>query len=267
MREAGLERLAVGFFDGVHLGHRKILESSDRALTFRNHPLSVLDPAREPRLIMSLDDRLAALGVPATVLDFTDSLAAMSADDFAARYLKDVVVRCGADWRFGRGGEGNVDWLRAHGHEVEVVPEVLYAGEVVSSSRIRRALASGDLAEAEAMLGRRYSVVGALRAGKGVGRTLGFPTLNFAVETPLACGVYEVELDGRRGIANFGRAPTCGERAWTSPVLEVHLLEPPTGDPSASRVLFRRFLRPERAFASFEELKEQIGRDIDEIRG
>ena len=116
--------LAVGFFDGVHLGHQTILKGADAALTFRNHPLSVLAPERAPRLIMSCEERVTAIkscGVKdVTVLEFTSELASMPAEEFAVSFLKRSgdrfpVLRCGGNWRFGKGGEGNAEWLRAKG--------------------------------------------------------------------------------------------------------------------------------------------------------
>lgn len=282
--------VAVGFFDGVHLGHQAILKGADCALTFENHPLEFLDPARAPRLIMSWEDRaraIMALGVRVTALDFDADLAGWPPErflaflaDFAAcqgrRAPEPLAVRCGANWRFGRGGAGDAAWLRRQGVDVTVVPYAHYRGEPVSSTRVRRALAAGAVADAAAMLGRPYVVRGRTVAGKGLGRTLGFPTVNLVpdgdparfVAPPL--GVYAVELDGVRGVANYGCAPTLGERAWPVPVWEVHFLDP--ADPGArvrrdsERLAFsvRRFIRPERKFASLDELKAQIAADARE---
>ena len=234
--------LATGFFDGVHLGHQVILEGADAALTFLEHPLKVLAPEKAPRLLMSFEERIRAIARPVTVLNFTRELAETSAADFAARYLKGVKVRCGRNWRFGKGGEGCPEWLKANGYEVEVVPEVEYQGEAISSSRIRAALERGEMEAAAAMLGRPYSVSGAVAAGKGEGRNLGFPTLNLdsGRDLNLREGVYSA-------IVNYGKAPTFGERAWKRPVLEAHLV---------------KFLREERKFSSPDELKAQITADL-----
>ena len=281
--------IALGFFDGVHLGHQAILRGADRAITFRSHPLALLAPERAPRLIMSLDDRLAAIracGVrEITLLDFTPELAATSPDDFAARYLTEdgakASVRCGANWNFGKGGAGNPDWLRAHGYDVTVVPFAEYEGEPISSSRIRRALASGEIAAANVMMGRPLRAHGEVFRGKGAGRALGFPTVNlrlkdFSIDLPR--GVYEVAAGGARGLANYGVAPTFGERQWKEPVLEIHFCGQGDGQGFGERsprtppmegflplsslnVDFLRFVRPERKFASVEALREQIARD------
>ena len=131
MRNSALQGLAVGFFDGVHLGHQSILKGADAALTFRSHPLSVLAPERAPRLIMTCEERVAAIkacGVgEVTVLDFTPELAAMPAEEFANSVLKRSgdrfpVLRCGANWRFGKGGTGDAAFLRLRGIDVEVDP-------------------------------------------------------------------------------------------------------------------------------------------------
>ena len=274
MRDAALQSLAVGFFDGVHLGHQAILKGADAALTFRNHPLAVLAPEKAPRLIMTAEERVAAIkacGVgEVTVLDFTRELAEMSAEEFAVRYLPSS-VRCGANWRFGKGGEGNADWLRAKGIAVEVVPYAEYKGEPISSSRIRQCLESGAIEDANAMMGRRYEVRGKREEGKGLGRKIGYPTINFSLEDlnlKLQCGVYEIEIDGVKGIANYGFAPTMGDQSWKKPILEVHLLasHPSSLFPHPSSLIsFVRFIRPERKFASIDDLKRQIAADCATI--
>ena len=257
-----MKGLAVGFFDGVHLGHREILRGASAALTFRNHPLTVLAPEKAPRLIMTAEERVAAIkacGVgEVTVLDFTPALAKMSAEEFANSFLKRSgdrfpALRCGANWRFGKGGEGNADWLRVKGIDVEVVPYAEYKGEPISSSRIREALESGKVEDANAMLGRKYEVRGKREEGKGLGRKIGYPTINFSLEDlnlKLQCGVYEIEIDGVKGIANYGFAPTMGDRSWKKPILEVHLLasHPSSLIPHPSSLIsFVRFIRPEKS--------------------
>ena len=275
MRDAARRGLAVGFFDGVHLGHRAILRNAASVLTFRNHPLSVLAPAKAPRLLMSADERLAAIracGVDSvTALDFDERLAGMSPEDFVARYMdvarRDGVVYCGGNWRFGRGGAGDAKFLSAHGIKVEVLPYAEYRGERISSTRIRAALEAGAIEDATAMLGRPWSATGVAFKGKGAGAALGFPTVNMRlddVQLALRRGVYSVDVCGRRGIANYGVAPTFGDDAWNAPVLEVHFVEglPPDFGADRPKVDFLRFLRPERTFASVEDLRSQIATDI-----
>ena len=277
-----LRGLAVGFFDGVHLGHQAILKGADAALTFRNHPLSVLAPEKAPRLIMSCEERVAAIkacGVKdVTVLDFTPELASMPAEDFLMRHLASFVsrlpssVRCGENWRFGAGGAGDAAFLRSRGIAVEVAPYVKYKDERISSSRIRAALERGEIADANAMMGRKFKVQGLKFKGKGVGKQLNYPTVNLKLETlnlKLPLGVYEVEVEGAKAIANYGLAPSMRDRAWASPVLEVHFLDNRTIEQSEQSnnlsVSFVRFVRPEKKFASIEDLKRQIAADCATI--
>lgn len=269
MRKTEQRILAVGCFDGVHLGHQAILRGASAALTFRTHPLAVLAPSRAPRFVMTLAERIAAIkacGVgEVTALDFTPALAAVSAADFAAEYLSADVIRCGADWHFGAGGEGDADFLRAHGIAVEVVPYAVYAGGRISSSRIREALSRGEIESANAMMGRNFTVHGVAFKGKGLGRRIGFPTLNLrldGVSPVLPCGVYEVAVNGARGLANWGFAPTLGKQAWQEPVLELHFADGVVPPISAQvEVSFVRFLRLERKFASLADLQRQIAAD------
>ena len=282
-----MKGLAVGFFDGVHLGHQEILRGASAALTFRNHPLTVLAPEKAPRLIMTPEERVAAIracGVEkVTVLDFTPELAALSPEDFIARHLSSLIPHpsspiphppsliCGANWRFGKGGAGDADFLRRRGIVVEVVPYAVYNGEPISSSRIRACLERGEIEDANAMMGRRYEVRGMREEGKGLGRELGFPTVNFHlvdVRLNLLHGVYEVITEGLHGVANYGLAPTMGDQAWRQPVLEVHF---PSAHPSSliphpsSLISFVRFIRPEKKFETIDDLKRQIAADCATI--
>ena len=277
--------IAVGFFDGVHLGHQKILSGADEALTFGCHPLSVLAPERAPRLIMTLADRLDAIracGVEkVTVLDFTRELANLDPVDFAVRHLAGRHIRCGANWRFGRDGRGDADFLRKLGYGVSVIPSATFEDAKsslrqpaeISSTRIRAALEAGRIGAANAMLGRPFAVRGRPFAGKGEGRSLGYPTVNLRPESlqlRLQLGVYAVEAAGAMGLANYGYAPTFGGRAWTEPVMEIHFLDavPEIGGASGPlSVKLTKFIRPERKFASPEALKAQIEHDVSELRG
>ena len=275
---AGGVRLAVGFFDGVHLGHRKILAGANAVLTFMNHPLSVLDPSHAPSMLMDVDDRLACLERAGArgprdvrAVRFTRGFAEMRPEGFAdflrREYPAIERIHCGANWRFGRNGEGTPAMLRAMGFDVKVCRYAKYGGERVSSTRIRAALSEGALADANAMLGRPFSVSGTVVRGKGVGRLLGAPTLNLTVAPPLMPGVYAVDTSLGHGVANYGVAPTMGRKAWAAPVLEVHLLDGSALDgaqaaPTRLRVEFLSFIRHERMFASQEMLREQIAADI-----
>jgi len=277
--------LAVGFFDGVHLGHRRILARADAALTFRNHPATVYAPDRTPPLLMTSEDRLAAIGAAlrspdpdrVRALDFTADWAARPPAAFAdwlrAEYPSLDTVVCGSNWTFGAGGAGDAAFLRARGFRVEVVPYADWEGEAISSTRIRVAVADGRMDAVVAMLGRPWSVEGVVASGKGVGRELGFPTVNMLPAEGLVvppCGVYAAKTPWGRAVANYGVAPTMGERAWRRPVLEVHLLD--VGDVVVPvgctlRVALLRFLRPERTFGSTSDLREQIARDVAAVRG
>ena len=276
MRDAALQSLAVGFFDGVHLGHQAILKGADAALTFRNHPLTVLAPEKAPRLIMSVEDRVAAIkacGVKdVTVLDFTQELAEMPAEEFVHRHVQGGKVFCGGNWRFGKGGAGDAAFLRKMGIVAEVVPYAEYKGERISSSRIRAALERGKIGDANSMMGRKFKIRGSSFKGKGLGKEIGYPTVNLelsALDLGLPFGVYEVEAEGRKAIANYGLAPTMGDKAWSSPALEMHILHstptPSTCTSDSTEVEFVRFIRPERKFDSLEDLKRQIAADCATI--
>ena len=269
--------LAIGFFDGVHRGHVRILDGADAVLTFVNHPLTVLDPDRAPPLLMDVDERLALLETagarrPRAVraLRFTPAFAAQPPAAFADFLRREFPtlerIHCGGNWRFGANGAGTPATLRRLGFDVKVARYVRYRNERISSTRIRAALAAGRIDEANAMLGRPFAVAGAVVPGKGVGRRLDAPTLNVAAAPPLKRGVYVVSTALGPGLANYGVAPTMGRMAWSDPVLEVHLLKgdalPPDRPPSRLRMEFHAFLRPERTFASVAALRDQIAADI-----
>lgn len=274
-------RLAVGFFDGVHLGHRRILAGTDAVLTFRNHPLSVLDPARAPALLMDVDERISMLRTvgsrsPRVVhaVEFTREFASMTPEDFVSYLRREFPylerVHCGGNWRFGANGAGTPQTLKDFGFSVKVSRYARCGDEAISSTRIRAALAEGDVELANSMLGRRFSVSGCAVHGKGVGCKLGAPTLNFEVSPPLRLGVYVVDTPYGRGVANYGTAPTMGECSWRAPVLEVHLLDGCNIDEEAPerplKVEFIRFLRPERRFGSTGALSRQIAADVKAAR-
>lgn len=270
--------VAAGFFDGVHLGHRKILEGADAVLTFKNHPSSILRPDAEPTLLMTFAEKeevIKSCGVKKVIaLDFTRELASEPPEKFIEFLSSFSKIRCGADWRFGKGAKGDAEFLRARGFEVEVVQYAEFQGERISSTRIRSALKKGDLESANAMLGRNWSVLGEIVAGKGVGRALGYPTVNLKIlNTPpeLPAGVFEVSVFGVKAIANWGYAPTMGDDAWVEKTLEIHFKgdSPNVLDDIANlrqvKIEFTRFIRQERKFANFEELKRQIKEDCEKV--
>jgi len=282
----------IGVFDGVHLGHRAILERTiacardlgrpAAALTFSVHPDRLLR-GRAPRTLQSLEHRLQAmdeLGLDgAVVLEFDARLRDRSAEEFVDLYLvRALAIRrlvLGHDTAIGQDRRGDASLLRELGGRlgftVEVVGEVCIGGVPISSTTIRSALESGDLAAARAMLGRAPSVLGRVVEGARRGRTLGFPTANLDVREDCvpAAGVYAVlvreEARVHRGVCNIGLRPTFD--AGPHVVVEVHLLGF-SGDLYGRllRVDFIERLRPEQRFADAAALRLQIARDIDAAR-
>ncbi len=279
--------LALGVFDGVHLGHQAVIRSAVEAaersgglaglLTFDPHPIRVIAPSRAPTaLLETLDHKArvaATLGIGLFIpLRFDAAMAAMPAEEFIARLaaapLRTIAV--GAEWRFGRGRAGDLALLekesRRLGFHLEAVPPVMFEGDRISSTRIRQAIRDGNLDDAARMLGRRYAVSGTVVTGAQTGRKIGFPTANVEtgnLQLPPA-GVWAVrarDAEGRswNGVANLGTRPTVG---GGSPVLEVHLLGF-SGDlyGQTLEVCFEKHLRPEIKFPSLEALRGQIARD------
>ncbi len=288
----GLDRgsvVTIGTFDGVHIGHRAVLAEITRraarsgrasaVVTFEPHPLEVVNPAAAPPLLSPGDERLEALAETSVdhvlVLRFTPALAALSPEEFVHQVLlrqlgmRELVI--GHDHGFGRNRSGDVGTLRALGSElgfeVDVV-EAVGAGDLqVSSSRIRRAIAGGDIATAQLMLGRRYSVSGTVSRGAGRGVTLGVPTANLAGIPDRKLlppdGVYAVVVETGRGafggMLNQGGRPTFAEQGRT---LEAHLFGF-RGSLYGERVRLSWVarLRDTRAFAGRDDLISQLARD------
>jgi riboflavin kinase/FMN adenylyltransferase len=289
---AGPLHLAIGMFDGMHLGHQSVIESAVHSarrsggqagvLTFWPHPSALFRPDQPVPLLMPAAMKrtvLARLGVDLVIeQNFSAEFAAVEARDFVVllqRHLPQLAaIYVGENWRFGRGRQGDVAMLvetaRQAGLTVFSAPRLNYNGAPVSSSRIRELLVAGDMAEANAMLGYAYFATGVVESGRQLGRTIGFPTLNLAWEPELKprYGVYAVEVThgpkhSLKGVANYGLRPTVEQT--TRPLLEVHLLESPVpayGDEIA--VHWLRFLRPESKFGSVEELRRQIEKDRQE---
>lgn len=291
---AGPQALTIGNFDGVHRGHQAMLERTvarARALklpacvlTFEPHPREFFTPATAPTRLTRLRDKLelmAAAGVGRVhVARFDARLAALAADRFVeevvARGLRAAWLLVGRDFRFGARRSGDFALLEKlagrHGFELEAMPEVALQGERVSSSAVRAALAAGDLAAAERLLGRPYTMSGRVAHGEKLGRELGFPTANIVLrrKPPLA-GVFVVEcqLEGetrwRPAVASVGRRPTVNPSAV--PLLEVHLL-----DYSAElyqrhlQVRFLEKLREEQKYDGVPALRAAIARDAAQAR-
>lgn len=281
---------AMGFFDGVHRGHRRVIESADTpgalrgVLTFAVHPLALLAPLKQPRLITPLPEQkhalLESLGVEVLLeLPFTRELAAMEPAAFldALRQACPMAgISVGRNWHFGKGGVGNAAFVEqyAAGHGVRAFVQDMaeYEGVRICSSRIREALVAGDLSLAEEMLGHPFDIAGVVEPGQRLARQLGFPTANVRVHGQAVlppAGVYEVQVlvDGalHRGIANLGLRPTIVEQQKVMR-LETHLLDW-QGNLYDRRLVvqLRRFLRPERKFDSIAELRAQIAADIQRL--
>ncbi len=283
----------IGNFDGVHLGHQAVLgQLSERAaelglpmvvVTFEPQPQEFFSPATAPPRLTRLREKLEALRRYAVervlVLRFDTRLAALSADEFIQRVLVDGLdVRylvVGDDFRFGQGRAGDFRLLQEtgarEGFQVVNMHTFAVGGERVSSTRVRTALAQGDLEAAEALLGRPYRISGRVVAGEQRGRTIGFPTANIHLhrhQSPLQ-GVYAVELFGLEqeplpGVANLGRRPTVG---GTRLQLEVHLFDFDREIYGRNvHVNFLRRIRDERTFESFDALRRQIDADAAQAR-
>ncbi len=286
--------LTVGNFDGVHRGHRAMLERLVQkarelnlpcsVLTFEPHPREFFSPASAPARLSRVREKLEMLaeaGVDrAHVLRFGAPLAAMAPE----RFVDEVLVRglgvrwllVGRDFRYGAKRAGDFAALEAAaaaaGFGLEAMPDVVQDGERVSSSAVRAALAQGDLAGAARLLGRPYSMSGRVAHGERLGRALGFPTANIVLRRrPPLEGVYVVEVEleetHRRlqGVASVGRRPTVRENA--SPLLEAHLFDW-TGALYGRhlRVTFLRKLRDEEKYDGLEALRAAIARDADQAR-
>ena len=294
----GLERgvYAIGNFDGAHLGHCAVIERTKKlaaeldapsaVLTFEPHPADFF--AGRPVVFRLTPQSIKArafgeLGLDGIVtLTFDAALAALTAEDFVARVLVERLgvgaVVIGWDFHFGKGRGGSPAFLveagRRHGFRVEVIDKVEDVGgpdtPAISSTAIRKALEAGDVETAGRLLGRDYSIVGKVIEGQKLGRTLGFPTANIALEPAnrLAHGIYAVEatVDSRRfgGVASFGTRPTVDNGP---PLLEVFLFDF-SGDlyGKTMEVAFKAYLRPELKFDGLAALKAQMDADASQAR-
>lgn len=286
--------LTIGNFDGVHRGHRALLERLrtvaegrtllPAALTFEPHPREFFAPESAPARLSTLREKLELLaeeGVALTcVCHFNTAFAHLEAEEFIERLLvaclrvKHLIV--GDDFRFGSKRRGNFAMLedagRRHGFTVEAVTSVLVDGVRVSSSAVRAALADGRMEDAARFLGRPYVIDGRVVRGRQLGRQLGVPTANIRIKhaNPPLIGVYAVEVRGlaggpHRGIANIGFRPSVDQA--TSPLLEIHLFDFDAdiyGTHLSVRFLHK--LRDERKFPDIDALKLQISQDLESAR-
>jgi len=286
----GPVHLAVGVFDGVHLGHQAVIRSAQEhagatglavAATFTPHPAGVLNPSRQLDLLTPLDHKLELLAesnlVATLVIPFNKTFAATPAKAFleqlaAACDLREIIV--GEGWTFGKNRTGTMDLIQREGQALGLtgyeVPPVSLQGSRISSSRIREALAVGQLDVVKSLLGRRFDIVGQVQRNRQLGRSLGFPTANTHLDqqaTP-PFGVYAVWCEHPWGtspaVANIGIRPTVDDTAEL-PQLEVHI---PDFDQDLYgrriKVLFEKHIRPEVKFKSLADLKRQIANDTRE---
>ncbi|MGA9856261.1 MAG: bifunctional riboflavin kinase/FAD synthetase [Solirubrobacteraceae bacterium] len=270
-------RVAVGEFDGVHLGHREVIAGNDTVLTFDPHPLAVIRPEAAPRLLTSLAAKaelVRALGVrEMVVIGFDESFAAQTPEDFIADVLVDRLgathVSVGQNFRFGHGAAGDTDMLAADPRfETRVVDMVSVGGQVVSSSHIRSLVSAGEVGEAGRLLGSPFQVRGEVITGDRRGRELGFPTANIVPDPELirpGNGVYAARADGRCAAVNVGVRPTFDDGQGV--LVEAYLLD--TDENLYGRQLavdFLARLRGEQRFDSVESLVEQMHRDVAHVR-
>jgi riboflavin kinase/FMN adenylyltransferase len=277
-------------FDGVHLGHRAVIDMAVQSarregglaavLTFWPHPSALFRPENPTRLIIDTETKmrlLASAGVDAVVMQhFTKELAGIEAEDFLPylkRFLPNLkTVYVGENWRFGRGRRGDINTLLAEAQKNGLVvmssARINENGQPISSTRIRSCLEAGAVDEANQLLGYTYFAAGVVQPGKRLGRKLGFPTLNITWEPDLRprFGVYAVQVTGKKAervfaaVANYGLRPTVEQS--TRPLLEIHLLgDCPFDAGDEIKVNWLSFLRPERKFAGVEQLQAQIAED------
>ena len=269
--------VAVGTFDGVHLGHREVIAGSDSVLTFDPHPVSVVAPQHTPRLLTSTARKaelIASLGVEELiVIPFDAEFAARSADEFIEEVLVGALgatqVSIGENFRFGNRAQGDPRLLAADGRFKTVVHELLELdGEVVSSSHIRGLVLAGEVAGANRLLGSRFRICGEVSHGDARGRELGFPTANLIPDEALACpghGVYACLADGRPAAVSIGVRPTF--QTGRGELIEAYILDFEGELYGQTLCLeFLERLRGERRFENPEALVEQMHEDVRRTR-
>jgi riboflavin kinase/FMN adenylyltransferase len=275
--EARPRRVAVGEFDGVHLGHREVIAGNDTVLTFEPHPLAVVRPEAAPRLLNSLEAReelIAQLGVRELVLiPFDEHFAAQTPREFIDHVLvarlQATHVSVGENFRFGHGAAGGTDMLAADPRfDTRVVRLVEVDGEIVSSSHIRALVSAGDVQRAARFLGSPFQLRGEVATGDRRGRELGFPTANIVPDEQFVCpghGVYAARADGICAAVSVGVRPTFG--SGRAVLVEAFLLDF-EGDLYGTilRVDFLARLRGERRFDTVEALMEQMQIDVEQTR-
>jgi riboflavin kinase / FMN adenylyltransferase len=269
--------VAIGTFDGVHVGHRQVIDGADTVLTFDPHPLSVIHPEAAPKLIMPFDvkrDVIEGLGASElVVIPFDDAFSRIPAEEFCSQILVDQLgaeqVSVGENFRFGAKAKGDPEMLASRSEfSTRVVPLVEVDGETVSSSRIRALIAAGEVDAAMRCLGAPYLLEGVVSEGDRRGRDLGFPTANIVPSEEYVYpghGVYAAFANGHAAAVNVGVRPTF--ETGRGMLVESYLIDF-DGDLYGRplRVAFIARLRGEKRFASAEELVAQMHRDVEEAR-
>ena len=270
-------RVAIGTFDGVHLGHREVIRGADTVLTFDPHPLSVIHPEATPKLISTFPvrrDLIAGLGVEElVVIPFDKGFSEQSAEDFVQHVLVDRLgageVSVGENFRFGKGARGTPEFLNSHDQfDTRVVPLVEAAGETVSSSHIRGLVAAGEVDQAAEFLGGPFLFEGEVVHGDKRGRELGMPTANLvpddAYVTP-GHGVYAAWAHGHPAAVNVGVRPMF--ESGRGLLVEAHLIDF-EGDiyGETLRIAFLQRLRGEKRFDSVDDLVAQMNRDVEQAK-
>jgi riboflavin kinase/FMN adenylyltransferase len=270
-------RVAIGTFDGVHLGHREVVRGNDTVLTFDPHPLSVIHPEATPKLLNPFPvkrDLVAGLGVEElVVIPFDRHFASLEAEEFAedvlVKKLGAVSVSVGENFRFGKGARGTPEFLKARPEfETRVVPLVEVAGETVSSSHIRGLVAAGEVDKAAEFLGGPFLFEGEVVPGDRRGRELGMPTANLVPDDRLVTpghGVYAAWAHGLPAAVNVGVRPTF--ETGRGLLVEAHLIGF-DGDlyGQGLRIAFLERMRGERRFESVDELVDQMNKDAVQAR-
>jgi riboflavin kinase/FMN adenylyltransferase len=269
--------VAIGTFDGVHLGHQAVIDDADTVLTFDPHPLEILHPAALPKLIMPFSvkrDVIDGLGVEElVVIPFDQAFAHRDAEDFIEHVLIERLgatkVSVGENFRFGAKAKGDPTMLASRPEfETRVVPLVEVDGETVSSTRIRALVAAGDMAGARHCLGAPFMVEGEVVKGDQRGRELGFPTANFVPDDRLAIpghGVYAAFADGVPAAVNVGVRPTF--ETGRGVLIETYLIDREEDLYGKTlRVAFVERLRGEKRFPDVDDLIAQMRRDVEDAR-
>ncbi|MGN6276795.1 MAG: bifunctional riboflavin kinase/FAD synthetase [Solirubrobacterales bacterium] len=269
--------VAIGTFDGVHLGHRAVIEGADTVLTFDPHPLEILHPAATPKLIMPFGvkrDVIEGLGVEElVVIPFDKAFTERSAEDFVEHVLLEKLdarqVSVGENFRFGAKAKGDPAMLAARPEfRTRVVPLVEVDGETVSSTRIRALVAAGEMEAAHRCLGAPFMVEGTVVQGDQRGRELGFPTANLVPDDRLAIpghGVYAAFANGLPAAVNVGIRPTF--ESGRGVLIETYVIDHDEDLYGKTlRVAFVERLRGERWFPNAEELVEQMHQDVEDAR-